>query len=353
MNELRYSKHPLGRKRIAIVTSTTQSAGGVETFTAYLCRALLEREHEVDIIGKENLHKVPFARRLVSRFGTDVAIGLYFNLIKLRRHYDVVICNGEYARAIRHPRTVMVFHGCYYGYAQAIKPFTSPEGYRSLLELAEVQRCAAIGKHVVSVSKFVAALLAEQTIAVDAVIPNCIDTDLFAQDHGERVSDECLYVGRYDYHGKGIDMLEQLAQRGLRIHCVTDQRPDNDLLTWTPFVSQEELPAIYRRAACLLFPSRFEGLPLVPLEAMACGCPVVMSNVGLGPELMRHIPKFVISGEPTERIEEYLTRVHELMASRERWSIVARRFVEEFHAYPTFSQAWNGFVDRLVVGGQQ
>ena len=44
-------------------------------------------------------------------------------------------------------------------------------------------------------------------------------------------------------------------------------------------VSQEELAALYRRAACLVFPSLYEGFGQPPLEAMACGCPVAASNI--------------------------------------------------------------------------
>jgi glycosyltransferase involved in cell wall biosynthesis len=45
------------------------------------------------------------------------------------------------------------------------------------------------------------------------------------------------------------------------------------------FVPIETLRVFYRRAALFAFPSLYEGFGLAPLEAMACGCPVVASNV--------------------------------------------------------------------------
>lgn len=49
-------------------------------------------------------------------------------------------------------------------------------------------------------------------------------------------------------------------------------------------VSHERLIALYSGAQCLLQPSLYEGFGLPPLEAMACGCPVVVSDRGALPE---------------------------------------------------------------------
>jgi glycosyltransferase involved in cell wall biosynthesis len=50
-------------------------------------------------------------------------------------------------------------------------------------------------------------------------------------------------------------------------------------------VPQEELLALYRGAACLVFPSRYEGFGLPVLEAMAAGTPVVATTAGALPEV--------------------------------------------------------------------
>lgn len=50
-------------------------------------------------------------------------------------------------------------------------------------------------------------------------------------------------------------------------------------------VPEQDLPAYYSGAECLVLPSFYEGFGLPPIEAMACGCPVIVSDRGSLPEV--------------------------------------------------------------------
>jgi len=54
---------------------------------------------------------------------------------------------------------------------------------------------------------------------------------------------------------------------------------------FTGYVSDKKLVNLYQRAKLFVYPSLYEGFGLPPLEAMACGTPVVVSNVASLPEV--------------------------------------------------------------------
>lgn len=61
---------------------------------------------------------------------------------------------------------------------------------------------------------------------------------------------------------------------------------DNQFVRFSGFVKESDKPAFYRGAVAFLFPSLYEGFGLPPLEALACGTPVVGSDVASLPEVV-------------------------------------------------------------------
>jgi glycosyltransferase involved in cell wall biosynthesis len=87
--------------------------------------------------------------------------------------------------------------------------------------------------------------------------------------------------------GHGSAARDAAARRGL------EQRVE-----FKGHVSDDELSALYRGAACLVFPSRDEGFGLPLLEAMASGVPVVSTNAGALPEIAGDAAILVEPGNP-------------------------------------------------------
>jgi glycosyltransferase involved in cell wall biosynthesis len=74
------------------------------------------------------------------------------------------------------------------------------------------------------------------------------------------------------------------------------------------YVSRDELAALMSGAAAFVYPSRYEGFGLAPLEAMACGAPVIASRVASLPEVVGEGGVLLREGEPwAPALERVLT----------------------------------------------
>lgn len=120
-----------------------------------------------------------------------------------------------------------------------------------------------------------------------------------ARSHG-LTSPFCLYVSRLEHPGKNhVRLIEaftafkqstglpwQLALGGGDWHgadaikAAAAASPVADDIRFLGFVSDDALPGLYRAAQCMVYPSLFEGFGLPPVEAMACGTPVISSTRG-------------------------------------------------------------------------
>lgn len=82
----------------------------------------------------------------------------------------------------------------------------------------------------------------------------------------------------------------QFREQLLTLIRELDLEDDIILTGWVP---HGDLPAYYSGAVCFVFPSLYEGFGFPPLEAMACGCPVVVSNGGALPETVGDVAPVV------------------------------------------------------------
>ncbi len=112
-----------------------------------------------------------------------------------------------------------------------------------------------------------------------------------------------LYIGRHDPHKNLVRMLRafaalpQLKDYQLWITSSSDRRYTPQLKTlvnelgiapqvkFLEYIPYEQLPLLLNQALALVLPSLWEGFGLPVLEAMACGCPVITSNLSSLPEV--------------------------------------------------------------------
>ncbi len=94
----------------------------------------------------------------------------------------------------------------------------------------------------------------------------------------------------FEHIGNGFDGLLAIAGApGWQTQPILDRlrrSPRAGAIRILSHVPEPLLPALYSDAAAFLFPSHYEGFGLPPLEALACGAPVIVSEGGALPEVL-------------------------------------------------------------------
>jgi len=195
--------------------------------------------------------------------------------------------------ALRYPRQ----HPFQYAYCRWVLPGLLRRCHR-IIAISEFTRQEIIQHYRIPASKIV-------------VVPNGVDHTLYQANsnpadskvlHRHQLENYALVVGATFPH-KNIEVLLrawensgfgkelQLAVIGAPNAYVQSLRAQAQhmgieaSIQFLGYVEAVDLPALYRQAQMLLYPSRCEGFGLPLLEAMACGCPVIASNTSSLPEV--------------------------------------------------------------------
>lgn len=153
------------------------------------------------------------------------------------------------------------------------------------------------------------------------VIPNYIDTDLFKPDPSLRQANRILYVGRLEHEKNLIQLI--LAVEGLDVELIiigegSIRRQLETLvkdkgITNTRFLGRmpnKSLPQEYNQASVFVQPSWYEGNPKTFMEAMACGCLVIGTDVRGINSLIQHEKNGYLCGLSASHIRGAIIVAH-------------------------------------------
>jgi glycosyltransferase involved in cell wall biosynthesis len=330
--------------------------GGAETYAYELADGLGRRGHEVDVYTQwldhpeeqvdinENVsvYRLTKAKKKLVSFET-----LYFSLIIRHRvdfsQYDIVHGTLTPASMILatvlnniEPPVVLTGHGTSIGETKSVA-LETPADYllkfffypmnvvMDFISGRYASRIIAISDHakreLVDLYHF-----DQQKVHM---IPHGVDTEKFqpqSEKHSAVNSDKItlLYVGRLGPR-KGIDLLlESLSEidaENIELLIAGTGRHKNKLeqkaefmtiphsINFLGYVPEEELPELYSSADIFVLPSTYEGFGLVILEAMACGTPVIGTDVGGIPTAIDHESTGILVDRSVSSLTEGISKL--------------------------------------------
>ena len=193
------------------------------------------------------------------------------------------------------------------------------------------------------------------------VIPNYVDTSLFAPAQCEAPGpSRLLYVGRLEQEknpGVLLDAVEGLKVELLMVgkgslgEALTRQVAERRLpVTFLGNVPNAELPRLINSSAAFIMPSLIEGHPKALLEAMACGRPVIGTNVQGIRELITDRVTGLLCEPHPDRLRTAICDVLNDESLRNKLGAAARAHVAERFSLERVAEMESALLDEIVEG---
>lgn len=361
------------------VSAVPPKIAGAGRYIAELARALPEREVETTLVTRRD-----DAKRWQDISPRASVKGLVPNARAARLTYEAWVLGTSPVA-----RDVDLWHSPHYTMAHRgstptvvtihdLTFFTNPE-WHERRKVAFFRRAIAYSalhaRVLVSVSEFSARLLEEVTPlhAPIVVAPLGVDLDrfqlsgdddaLFRALHLNADTRFILFVGTHEPR-KGLDVLLRAfgeiarddddvelwlaGQAGWGADSFEAQlasHPFKARIRRLGFVDDDLLPALYRRAKAVAYPSRGEGFGLPVLEAMACGASVVTTKDTVMAEVAGDAARLVGAGDAEALASALLDALQSGPNERSSWATRARQRAEHF--------TWDFCVDQHLVAYSQ
>lgn len=220
---------------------------------------------------------------------------------------------------------------------------------------AKLDREIELADRVLLGSSFAADSFAAQGVPRDklCVVPYGVDLQTFSPPAAEPARDvfKVIYAGQLTQR-KGLSYLlrgyQRFARTGSQLTLVGSAvgspdalRPFAGLFTHVPHQTRAALADRYRQSHVFVFPTLVEGMPLVVLEAMACGLPVIVTANGPAGIVRDGIDGFII---PERNADAVHAKLDLLYRDRDRCAAMGRNAARRAREF-----SWQAYASNVLA----
>ncbi|RLE64357.1 MAG: hypothetical protein DRJ47_07880 [Thermoprotei archaeon] len=280
--------------------------------------------HYLGSKGRRSVVVQPFGNEeFKAREKENLAKRMYLDLfirkpkIYCLRHADVVVSEGD----LQSQEIMELFR------VPKEKIFTLPDG----VELDFIQKCISCSKltrEELGIQDAEVVLINVNRLAPNKGVSYLIDA-LWILKSRNKINAKLILVGAGPEERRIKEQIKRLGLEDKVIHFKN--------------IPDEKMFQLYTLADISVTPTLYEGLPLVILEAMACGKPIVASNVSEVPQVVRHGENgFLVPPRDPEAIVDAILEIYNKNLFREMgnkskeivkdydWNIIAKKAISKY-----------------------
>lgn len=301
----------------------TQEMTGVQRFAEQICLALQSVRDDVVFLSPANIKRIDTAQKLnVKVIGTRT--GHLWEQIDLPRYLkkndDPLLLNLGNTGPILYRNQIITQHDVTY------KRFPQSYSWKfKVIYNALVPVLLRNAKSIITVSQF----SKDEILKVYSFDKNDIDVIYNSASHYVKSDEKKERKERYflavssanfhkNFHGLISEFLSISKNVDIKLKIIGGISKNftsidfdslvksDERIQFLGRVSDTELSELYTNAVAFVFPSFYEGFGIPPLEAQACGCPVVSSNMASMPEVLGNSALFfdpLVRGEMSAALE--------------------------------------------------
>lgn len=187
------------------------------------------------------------------------------------------------------------------------------------------------------------------------VVGNGVDENIFYPTKQKCEEKYVLYTGRLSYRKGLFDFIEsglivcslhpdvtfKLTGKGPLINKlkkIVNASVYKDRFQFLGHVKKDELVKLYQNATVFVLPSHYEGLPTTLLEGMACGLPVIATEISGNIDVIEsNVNGILVPIKSPKRIAEEISKLLNDEGVRLRLGISARNTIEDRFSWSTIS----------------
>lgn len=195
------------------------------------------------------------------------------------------------------------------------------------------------------------------------IIPNAVDLELidgFKPKNLKRGKNSFLFVGNVSYYKGVIDLVNafkvldskvelNIIGAGDLLNALKRENKDTRINFLGKVADQNKLFEFYWLSDAFVYPSLFEGMPTAAIEAMACGLPIISTNIGGLPDLVDGRNGLIVPpGNPkifAEAVRKYISLPEE---EKEGMRTASRQKVEDRFTWQKVAAQTMDLINKLV-----